>query len=290
MAQVLTGAGAGRPAEPGLGAASQARLSPTAVIMSVAHRSSSTTCHAAGAAARISATGSARPGADRGHRVVAGHRTVLDVQVPDPLAEPPQQRGHVLPGHRGPVRVHFEQHRRVERGGQGLQGRGPVRQRGELVVVVVVAEAQALAREPGRGGVKLRGHPPDAVSVGEPGGRQVRHDTVSAPSIRAAAARAGLLASQVGVPAADRQARRGQVGGQPGRVAEDVERFRRSVTERGDLVQDAFAVHRELVAHGVELQGRRVAGRHVPQAPVVLTRCSEQGCFFFSPYSLCSSG
>ena len=46
------------PRSPGRGAVSHPMLSRTAVSMSVAHRSSSTTCHsAAGAAARISATG-----------------------------------------------------------------------------------------------------------------------------------------------------------------------------------------------------------------------------------------
>ena len=64
--------------------------------------------------------------------------------------------------------------------------------------------------------------------------------TVSAPRVRAAAATGpGLLAGRGGVHAAHRQARRGQVGGQPGRIVEDAERFHGPVTERGDPVQDA---------------------------------------------------
>src|ERR1700722_664759 len=94
------------------------------------------------------------PGTDRGHRVVPGHGAVLDVQVADPLAGPAGEGGEGLAADRGPVGVQLEQHRRVKLGGQGLQRGGAVReagpagQRGELVIVVVVAEAQAPGGRP----------------------------------------------------------------------------------------------------------------------------------------------
>ncbi len=130
--------------------------------------------------------------------------------------------------------------------------------------MVVVAEPQALVREPGRHGVQVRRHRPDAVEVGEPGGRQVRDDDgVRAEDPGRGHDGARLLAGRGGVHAAHRQARRRQVSGQPGRIAEDVERFHGHVTERGDPVQDALPVRRQLFADGVELQGRGVAGGRV---------------------------
>ena len=54
--------------------------------------------------------------------------------------------------------------------------------------MVVVAEAQALGGQPGRHAVQLRRHRAHAVAVGEAAGGRYGTITVSAPSVRAAAA------------------------------------------------------------------------------------------------------
>ena len=137
--------------------ASQARLSPTAVSMSVAHRSSSTTCHSAdGQAARMSATGIRPvPTAVIGSSLV--HRAVLHVQVADPVAEPAEQGGHVLAADRRPVGVDLEEHGRVERVREHLEARPAADEGGQLEVVVVVAEPQPVVGRLGGGLVELAG-------------------------------------------------------------------------------------------------------------------------------------
>ena len=169
--------------------ASQARLSPTAVSMSVAQRSSSTTCHSAdGQAARISATGiRPLPTAVIGSSLV--HRAVLHVQVADPVAEAAEQFGHVLPADRRPVGVDLEDHRRVERVREHLETGPAADERRQLEVVVVVAEPQPVVRGLGRGLVELAGQRGDRVGVGEALRAAPRHDhRVRADGLRRRAA------------------------------------------------------------------------------------------------------
>jgi hypothetical protein len=44
------------------------------------------------------------------------------VQVPDPVTEPAQQGGHILPAHRRPAGIDLEQHRVVQVTREYLQG------------------------------------------------------------------------------------------------------------------------------------------------------------------------
>ena len=245
-------------------AASHARLSPTAVIMSVAQRSSSTTCHSADVARGQDLGDRHPPGADRGHRVILGHRAVLHVQVADAVAEPAQQRGHVLAADRRPVGIDLEQHPVVQRAGQHLE-RGPaVHDRGRARSRGCGSRGAGPRRRSGPRSRSAQRPAPgrSSPSANRAGGRYGTM-TVSAPSVLAACSTAAAC-SPDGVactlhatrPAASRSAR------SPAGSLSDVERLHRAVTEAGDLRQDALPVGRHLLADGVQLQGGRVGGSH----------------------------
>ena len=119
--------------------------------------------------------------------------------------------------------------------------------------MIVVAQPQALAREPGRGLVQLAGDAPYAVGVGEPGRRQVRDDDGVRAEGPARHHGLGLLTHGQRVHAARGQARRIHVGTQAVRVTEDAERFHRAVSEGGDPLQHPRAVGGHLFTDGIKL-------------------------------------
>ena len=229
------------------------------------------------------------PGADRRHEVVpVDHRTVLDVQVADPVAQPAQQRGHILPADRRPVGIDLEQHRVVELIREHLQRGNPAHQGGELEIVVVVAQAQAPAGHPGGHLVQLTGQRLHALGVGEPGRRQVRDDDgVRAEGASGAHDGVGLLTRRRRVHAAREQAGRVQVGPQPVRVVTDAERFHRAVAQGGDVRQDARSVGGQLVPDGVELQGRRVGGQGSPSRKLLRLPPTTLSSLFARSIAIC---
>ena len=247
--------------------------------MSVAQRSSSTTCHSAdGQDARMSATGirplptaviTSCPGADR---------AVLHVQVADPAAEAAEQGGHVLPADRRPVGVDLEDHRRVEPVGEHLE-RGPAADDGrQLEVVVVVAEAQPVVRGLDGGLVELLGQAGDPLGVGETLGRHYRHDDgAAADRAHPAQQHLAVLAEDVGVHGAHGQPGLVQVGPELLRVGPHVVGLDRAVAELRDAPQDFLPARRKDLAEGVKLQGRRtadqratlLAGNHFRNVPAI---------------------
>ena len=210
---------------------SQVRLSRTAVSMSVAQRSSSTTCHSRGRAGGEDLRDRHPAGADRGHRVVLGDRAVLHVQVADPVAEPAEQGGDVFPADRRPVGVHLKEHGRVERVREHFEP-GPPADRGKLEGVVVVAEPQSPAGRPGGGLVELAGERRDRVGVSEALRRDRRHDhRVRADGPRAVEQHVGVLAHGPRVHGAHGQSGRVEVGAERLGVRPHVEKLNGAVPE-----------------------------------------------------------
>ncbi len=90
------------------------------------------------------------------------------MQQADPVAEPAQQRGDVLPAGGRPVGVDLQDGGRVQQVGQHLQGGDAVEERGEFELVVVVADPDAVLGGGPDGGVEFVREGGDRVAVGQP--------------------------------------------------------------------------------------------------------------------------